>query len=82
MLMPTPSASPSAGTTATALGRASLFIYLAHTVFSGAVRIALLQAGIEDPALHLALGVAAGLAGPMLLAPLLRRTPLGPALGA
>ena len=67
---------------AAALGRASLFVYLAHTVFSGAVRIALLQAGIEDPALHLALGVAAGLAGPMLLAPLLRRTPLGPALGA
>ncbi|SFH93541.1 acyltransferase family protein [Albimonas pacifica] len=67
---------------AASLGRASLFIYLAHTVFSSATRIALLRAGIEDPALHVALGVAAGIAGPLLLAPLLRRTRLGPALGA
>ena len=67
---------------AASLGRASLFIYLAHTVFSSATRIALLKAGVDDPALHVVLGVAAGIAGPLLLAPLLRRTPLGPALGA
>ncbi|WP_339950241.1 acyltransferase family protein [uncultured Albimonas sp.] len=67
---------------AVTLGRNSLFIYLAHTLFSSATRIALLAVGIEDVALHVTLGVAAGVAGPLLAAPLLRRTRIGAALGA
>lgn len=48
-----------------ALGAASLLIYVSHTVFAAGARIALQRTlGVEDPAVHLALGLAAGLGVP------------------
>ena len=47
------------------LGMLSLPIYVMHTMFSGALRIGLVQAGITDLALHLFLGVAIGILGPL-----------------
>ncbi|TNF61093.1 MAG: acyltransferase [Rhodobacteraceae bacterium] len=49
------------------LGRISLAIFVTHTIFSAATRVLLMAAGIEDVALHLILGVAAGLLGPLAL---------------
>lgn len=50
-----------------ALGRASLAIYVAHTIFSAAARIALLRAGVADVAVQMAVGTLAGLLGPTAL---------------
>lgn len=49
------------------LGAASMAIYLAHVIFGAGFRIALLGLGVRDLAIHLALGCAAGLAGPLAL---------------
>jgi len=51
-----------------ALGRGSMVIYLAHVLAAAAVRI-LLQTflGVQSPSVHLALGVIAGLGGPLVL---------------
>jgi fucose 4-O-acetylase-like acetyltransferase len=49
------------------LGRISLAIFVTHTIFSAATRVLLMAAGIEDVALHLVLGVLAGLLGPLAL---------------
>ena len=50
------------------LGQHSMAVFLAHTIFSAATRIALIKIGISDPSLHLILGTAIGLAGPLALA--------------
>lgn len=66
------------------LGRYSLEIYVAHTIASAGVRIALLKFGnISDPALHLVLGTVAGLGLPIALALLLEKVgfPFGFTLG-
>lgn len=49
------------------LGRWSLQIFVAHTIASAGVRIVLRRAGVEDAGVHLALGIAAGIAIPVLL---------------
>tara|TARA_R100000750_G_scaffold23831_1_gene15533 strand:+ start:4918 stop:5913 length:996 start_codon:yes stop_codon:yes gene_type:complete len=48
------------------LGRLSMPIYLAHTLFTAATRIALFKI-TDDPTLHLVLGTCAGLIGPVVL---------------
>ena len=55
------------------LGVLSLEIYVAHTIFSSCCRQALLAAGIHSPSLHVAGGMAIGLAGPVFLCVLFRR---------
>ena len=49
------------------LGAASMAIYLGHTIFSAAFREVLLVSGIDDTGVHLAIGVAVGLVGPVVL---------------
>jgi fucose 4-O-acetylase-like acetyltransferase len=50
------------------IGEASMAIYLAHIVCSSGARIVLLKAfKVESPALHLVVGLSAGLALPMIL---------------
>ena len=63
------------------LGQHSMAIFLAHTVFSAAMRIGLLQAGMSDPNLHLFMGTAIGLAGPLALALLAKRLGVSRLLG-
>lgn len=48
------------------LGAISLAIYVMHTMFSAALRIAFLQVGVSDLALHLVFGTAVGLIGPAI----------------
>jgi len=55
------------------LGVLSLEIYVAHTIFSSCCRQLLLAAGIHNPALHVAGGMGAGLAGPVVLYVLFKR---------
>lgn len=55
------------------LGQASAAIYVAHVLFSAALRIGLLQGGVTSVVLHLALGLAGGIFGPYLLWRLLQR---------
>jgi len=55
------------------LGVLSLEIYVAHTIFSSCCRQLLLAAGIHNPALHVAGGMGAGLAGPVILYVLFKR---------
>lgn len=47
------------------LGVISLAIYVMHTMFSAATRIALFKLGIDDIATHLILGIVAGILGPI-----------------
>lgn len=47
------------------LGRCSMSIYLAHTVFSAMVRIGMLKLGVTDAFVHMLFGVLFGLLGPM-----------------
>lgn len=63
------------------LGRNSMAIYLGHTIFSAAMRSALLAVGDEQVWLHLLLGVGAGLAGPATLAWAANRFGLSRVLG-
>ncbi len=63
------------------LGRASMVIYLSHTIFSAALRIAVLEAGVDDPALVLLGTTVAGLLGPLGLLALARRLKLERLLG-
>lgn len=56
-------------------GRLSLQIYLAHVVFTAGTRVVLVRIGIVDPATHLALGTAAGIAGPLVLERVTRGLP-------
>jgi hypothetical protein len=55
------------------LGRYSLEIFVAHTIASAGVRVALSHAGITAPFIHLSSGIAAGLLGPLFLAQVFRR---------
>ncbi|WP_171960023.1 acyltransferase family protein [Roseobacter denitrificans] len=48
------------------LGMISLAIYVMHTMFSAGLRILLLNAGIHDLSVHLILGLAIGILGPLL----------------
>jgi fucose 4-O-acetylase-like acetyltransferase len=63
------------------LGRWSMAIYLSHVIFAGAMRAALLVAGVSGQWLHLALGVMAGCAGPCAMILIARRFGLERALG-
>lgn len=54
-------------------GVLSLEIFVAHTIFASAFRQALLAAGIRSATLHVAGGVAIGLAGPVVLHALFKR---------
>lgn len=47
------------------LGQASMAIFLAHTIFSAGLRIALVAAGITDPVLHIGLGTGVGVLAPL-----------------
>ena len=49
------------------LGLYSLAIFLAHTIFSAAFRIALLAAGVVDLPVHLTVATVVGIAGPILM---------------
>ncbi|UWR22985.1 acyltransferase [Sulfitobacter sp. S190] len=63
------------------LGRASMVIYLSHTIFSAAVRIAALGVGLDHAAFVLASTTVAGLAVPFALHLLVRRHAFGRLLG-
>lgn len=56
-----------------ALGKASLAIFLAHTLFSAGMRILLTAAGVDDVSIHLAAGLVVGVAGPLALLVAARR---------
>ncbi|ONG59002.1 hypothetical protein BKE38_00760 [Pseudoroseomonas deserti] len=65
---------------AEAVGRASMPIFLMHILAASGLRVVLQRGlGLDDPALHGVLGIAAGLAAPMLAASLWARH-LAPAL--
>lgn len=55
------------------LGAASLAIYVAHTIFSAAARIALMKAGISELWVHMTVGTLAGLVLPLALYIVARR---------
>jgi len=57
----------------TLLGRHSLEIFVAHTIFSAAFRQGLFAIDIQSPWIHLAGGVLVGVAGPLTLVWLCRR---------
>ncbi|MGB8021320.1 MAG: acyltransferase, partial [Candidatus Nanopelagicales bacterium] len=57
------------------IGRLSLQVYLAHILFTAATRIVLVRLGVLDAGVHLALGVVAGVVGPLLLERVTRPVP-------
>jgi peptidoglycan/LPS O-acetylase OafA/YrhL len=59
------------------IGVYSFAIYLFHSMFSAAARIALLQLGVSSVPLLFAVGLAAGVSGPIFAAMVLRRVPWG-----
>lgn len=59
------------------IGVYSFAIYLFHSMFSAASRIVLLQLGVTSVPVLFAVGLAAGVSGPILAAIILRRVPLG-----
>lgn len=63
------------------LGKVSMVIYLAHTIFSAAVRIALLKVGISDLGVVLTLTVLAGVIGPIAFLWCAQRSRLTKVLG-
>jgi fucose 4-O-acetylase-like acetyltransferase len=70
-----------AGGLLAALGRRTLPVYLLHVLFVAGARIVLIRAGLADPWLLLPVVVAAGLAGPLLVARGARALGLTRALG-
>ena len=64
-----------------ALGRASMVIYLTHTVFSAAIRIILLKVGISDVSVILAATLAVGIIVPLILGAIAARLRLTKLLG-
>lgn len=64
--------SPLGGVTAL-VGRRSMEIFLAHIVVASGARIALVQAGVSDPWLHLLVGAALGVVVPIALAHVVER---------
>lgn len=63
------------------LGMASMTIYVAHTIFSAALREVLFKIGIADPVLQIIFGTLIGLGGPLVLLAVARRLGLARALG-
>ena len=63
------------------LGAVSLTIFLAHTLFSAAMRSGLLALGTHNIGIHLLLGVGVGICGPYLLDHLARRLGVAKWLG-
>jgi peptidoglycan/LPS O-acetylase OafA/YrhL len=61
------------GTGLAYLGVVSLAIYVMHTMFSAALRILLVKLGIDDLMLHLVLGGAIGIVGPVIFYGVARR---------
>lgn len=55
------------------LGVVSLAIYVMHTMFSAALRILFVKLGIDDLMLHLVLGSAIGIVGPVIVFSVARR---------
>ena len=55
------------------LGVVSLAIYVMHTMFSAALRILFVKLGIDDLMLHLVLGSAIGIVGPVIVYGVARR---------
>lgn len=49
----------------TVLGRASMTIFLTHTIFAASVRIGLMKAGVTDIGVHLVMGAVLGLMLPL-----------------
>lgn len=60
-----------------AVGAYSFAIYLFHTMFTAASRIALTRLGVSDIAVLFASGLFMGMLGPVIVATVLRRVPLG-----
>jgi fucose 4-O-acetylase-like acetyltransferase len=56
------------------VGSASMGIFLSHTIFTAAMREALLVLNVNDIWLHVLLGTAFGLVGPLILIGIARRT--------
>ncbi|GGL69857.1 acyltransferase family protein [Wenxinia marina] len=63
------------------LGPLTMPIYVSHVIFAAAVRVALQIAGVTSVPVHLVAGVAAGIAGPLLLWSVAHRLGLAAALG-
>lgn len=63
------------------LGQMSMVIFLAHTIFSSAFRIALEQAGVTSLPLHVIGGTAVGLIGPIAVLQVARRSGTARLLG-
>ena len=63
------------------LGLYSLPIFLAHTIFSAALRIGLLSYGFDNVVLHLVGATVIGLLGPILLVMITRRLRIAKLLG-
>ena len=64
-----------------ALGRASMVIYLTHTVFSAAIRIILLKVGMSEVSVILAATLAVGIIAPLILGAIAARLRLTKLLG-
>lgn len=58
-------------------GRLSLEIFVAHTIFSAGVREVLMRLHVSSPAVHVAAGLVAGMAGPIILVAVLKRLGIG-----
>lgn len=56
-----------------ALGKASMPIFLAHTIFTASIRIVLQKVGIDFLPIHLVVGVGLGIALPMIMNVLIHR---------
>lgn len=55
------------------IGTVSMAIYVMHTMFSASFRILLLELGVDDLVVHLALGIMAGVFGPLIIYLFVRR---------
>lgn len=61
------------GRTSAFLGTISMAIYVMHTMFSASFRILLLELGVDYLVVHLALGIMAGVCGPLIVYLFVRR---------
>jgi fucose 4-O-acetylase-like acetyltransferase len=63
------------------LGRITMTLYLAHTVFSAFTRIALSAGGVDSVAVHLVAGTLTGVIGPVVMLAVARRLRVAELLG-
>jgi fucose 4-O-acetylase-like acetyltransferase len=63
------------------MGQASLAIFVAHTIFSAGLRIALMKLGIDAPVPHVIGGIAIGIIGPLGLLWIAQRARIARAVG-